>query len=693
MHEELERAFDNHAEMRVLHGLLRFSKPVGIYITRRLGYKSPYSVEQVARTAFRYQHTSTSKGKGPVQAVQNAPKKGKGKGKGKKVKPNKARTENRCFTCNEVGHWRQNCPKHHEAGMKLVPSFHSKLVRDNLSWWEPDKNILFLKEKNEIITKRKLNHKETTFKDLHRFERLEFIMLLYGADISEENFENLLNIYKQNIELDFNSTKALNSQYELNSRVGAVCMISHSISSLEDQSLIMSSEDGSDGSRLRMPRGLTLEQAKDWRRDRQIGELATRLDEVLRRLDRQGRPSKKRYESETETKSSSEESSPRFKPRRRKRDHSSSEEAPRPRRRDKRKDDDRKLRLDVPDFNGSMTDPEKYLEWVRRAETVFNFKGYDERKCCKIAECKLVGYASLWYDNLKKKRSKEGRSKIRTWEQLKRYMKKKFVPEDFIQDLFIKLQSFKQGTLSVEAYISEFEKLNMLCDLDEKSEQKMARFIAGLNEKIQEKVEIQPYWSFEELCKVALRIEKQEKNKKLSSYIKPTSKTYERPRFEKSTSNSPLKLDKVKTESKKEDIRKCFKCQGWGHISSNCPSKRVMTAQEVRALREAEEEELEEEINDEEEEDEHVSEVEPESAGQALVLRRSLHTKPMSMEETQREKIFLTRCKVNDRLCEMIIDTGSCTNVVATTLVEKLKHPTSLTRILISFIGLAIPVM
>ncbi|KAJ9565413.1 hypothetical protein OSB04_001379 [Centaurea solstitialis] len=61
-------------------------------------------------------HTSISKGKGPVQAVQSAPKKGKGKGKGKKVKPNKSSTENRCFTCNEVGHWRQNCPKHHEAG-------------------------------------------------------------------------------------------------------------------------------------------------------------------------------------------------------------------------------------------------------------------------------------------------------------------------------------------------------------------------------------------------------------------------------------------------------------------------------------------------------------------------------------------------------------------------------------------------
>ncbi|KAJ9540760.1 hypothetical protein OSB04_027266 [Centaurea solstitialis] len=109
---------------------------------------------------------STSKGKGPVQAIQSAPKKGKGKGKGKKVKPNKARIENRCFICNEIGHWRQNCPKRHEAGrnhsstqqlrkvavlhiqelevtpgMKSVFDSHSKSVRDNLSLWEHDKAL------------------------------------------------------------------------------------------------------------------------------------------------------------------------------------------------------------------------------------------------------------------------------------------------------------------------------------------------------------------------------------------------------------------------------------------------------------------------------------------------------------------------------------------------------------------------
>ncbi|KAJ9565865.1 hypothetical protein OSB04_001831 [Centaurea solstitialis] len=62
---------------------------------------------------------NTSKGKDQVQVSQSVPKavdNRKGKGKGKKVKVNKAKAENRCFTCHEVRHWRHNCPKRHETG-------------------------------------------------------------------------------------------------------------------------------------------------------------------------------------------------------------------------------------------------------------------------------------------------------------------------------------------------------------------------------------------------------------------------------------------------------------------------------------------------------------------------------------------------------------------------------------------------
>ncbi|KAJ9536567.1 LOW QUALITY PROTEIN: hypothetical protein OSB04_un000266 [Centaurea solstitialis] len=65
-------------------------------------------------------HENTSKGKSQPQANQSVTKvenNDERKGKGKKVKPNKARAENRCFRCHEVGHWRQNCPKRHKAGI------------------------------------------------------------------------------------------------------------------------------------------------------------------------------------------------------------------------------------------------------------------------------------------------------------------------------------------------------------------------------------------------------------------------------------------------------------------------------------------------------------------------------------------------------------------------------------------------
>ena len=44
--------------------------------------------------------------------------------------------------------------------------------------------------------------------------------------------------------------------------------------------------------------------------------------------------------------------------------------------------------------------------------------------------------------------------------------------------------------------------------------------------------------------------------------------------------------------------------------------------------------------------------------------------------EQQRENIFHTRCLVKDKLCSLIIDSGSCTNVASTILVEKLGLPT-----------------
>jgi hypothetical protein len=67
--------------------------------------------------------------------------------------------------------------------------------------------------------------------------------------------------------------------------------------------------------------------------------------------------------------------------------------------------------------------------------------------------------------------------------------------------------------------------------------------------------------------------------------------------------------------------------------------------------------------------------------GEKLVVRRALniHVK-VDDSEGYRQNIFHTRCHVNNKVCSLIIDGGSCTNISNTELVRKLnlyttKHP------------------
>lgn len=70
---------------------------------------------------------------------------------------------------------------------------------------------------------------------------------------------------------------------------------------------------------------------------------------------------------------------------------------------------------------------------------------------------------------------------------------------------------------------------------------------------------------------------------------------------------------------------------------------------------------------------EEGSDVESPLIGELMVLRRvmSLQIKEDDVL-VQRENIFHTRCQVREKICSMIIDGGSCTNVASTTMVEKL---------------------
>jgi len=85
------------------------------------------------------------------------------------------------------------------------------------------------------------------------------------------------------------------------------------------------------------------------------------------------------------------------------------------------------------------------------------------------------------------------------------------------------------------------------------------------------------------------------------------------------------------------------------------------------------EQEKEEEIEGENEEnlEEYLEEVEEEAnEGEMLALRRVLNGQKVVKDE-QRENIFHTRSTIQDKVCSLIIDGGSCANVVSLSMIEK----------------------
>ena len=123
----------------------------------------------------------------------------------------------------------------------------------------------------------------------------------------------------------------------------------------------------------------------------------------------------------------------------------------------------------------------------------------------------------------------------------------------------------------------------------------------------------------------------------------------------------------------------CFKCKGYGHLSKDCPTRKTMVLVGDLVYEQDSEPEEEEGVEgDEDEGDEgEITMIEDDDSHAFLVVRRSLGALCVEYVETlQRENLFHSKCRVMGLLCSMIIDSGSCANVISQTLVTQLKIPT-----------------
>ncbi|PIK33241.1 hypothetical protein BSL78_29947 [Apostichopus japonicus] len=306
-----------------------------------------------------------------------------------------------------------------------------------------------------------------------------------------------------------------------------------------------------------------------------------------------------------------------------------------------------------------------------------------------MAVAQLTDNALIWWDREVSDRRRKRMRPVDSWVDMKDLMRQRYVPPYFHRDLQRRFRTLKQGTRSVEEYYEEFERLRNRLELNDDEEALMAQFLDGLQERISCKVERQIYNDFKDLFHLSVQAEQHIKRK--SQDIRSKPKTPWAP------SNMPKTVDKGKsveiesrfkskppepTRDQREpgkssnpqrsrDIT-CFKCRGRGHISRECPNNRVMLITEAGEYESQDEEDYEPEGE--------YGDIEYPDVGEVLVTRRILSAMVDPSETIQRENIFHSRCTIKGKVCNLIIDGGSCTNVASAYMVDKLglertRHP------------------
>nr|XP_011465829.1 PREDICTED: uncharacterized protein LOC105351921 [Fragaria vesca subsp. vesca] len=340
-------------------------------------------------------------------------------------------------------------------------------------------------------------------------------------------------------------------------------------------------------------------------------------------------------------------------------------------------DKDFRMKVGIPFFNGMMN-VEEFLDWQIEVDRFMEHMNVAKDKQVKLVAARLKSTAAVWWDKLALTRLRQRKKPVKNWRRMKQLMTERFLSEDYEQILYRMYLDCFQGAKTVTEYTAEFVRLSERNDLGESEGQKVAQYISGLRPSIQEKIGLQTMWSVTEAVSLAIKAELMEKSPRVSfQFLRFTS-----PR---STEVGSSVGDKGKTVSQNTGgmttrassaVNKEGGVSGFGstsrpgHRSNECTAPpKVVKA--VQALVEACEEDETEEGGDDYEGAEFTVEDSPEKVN--IVLQRILLSP--KKEDGQRRNLCRSHCSINNKVCNLIVDNGSCKNFVAEKLVEYLKLP------------------
>jgi hypothetical protein len=372
-----------------------------------------------------------------------------------------------------------------------------------------------------------------------------------------------------------------------------------------------------------------------------------------------------------------------------------------------------KVKFSIPPFFGSY-DAETYLDWEMTVEQKFSSHLVPERHRVRQATREFKDFAIIWLNELV-----NAHNAPQTWTTLKEEMRARFVPPSYRRDLCKKLQRFDQGDLSIQEYYQELQKSMLRCGVVEDQEDQIVRFYGGLRREIQDIVDYKEYHSIQRLFQLAMLAEKElqgrQQQRRTNTFtprqtpasakaapsssiraatppstgaVRSTAPSASQGGQDSSKSQTPpgvaAKARMANTPTGRTFDIKCHRCQGFGHMQRDCPSKRtiIVTADGgyVSASDIEDEDITAANLSGSDDGAEEVLGTSATNNYRSLIVHRVLSATVGEDDNRQRHNLFNMFLIVKDCRVHTIIDRGSCNNLVNVEMVKKLglatrEHP------------------
>lgn len=350
----------------------------------------------------------------------------------------------------------------------------------------------------------------------------------------------------------------------------------------------------------------------------------------------------------------------------------------------------RQIRVEAPAFDGSL-DPKAFLEWVQDMDHFFTWYNMPEDRRVSFAKMKLTGNAKQYWLGIEARSIRAGRRPISLWAEMKEQLREKYVPLSYRDRLMEQMNTLRQGTMTVTEYMTKFDELVLRCDVTEDERYTISRFRSGLRPDIKHEMKLLPYDTLDGSYQMALEFEdyfkssnSRRSSSQVSRFTSPMSQpsrshtsapmpSSSRPAPSQSIAQSKGKAPSTASSSGSKsasNTTKCYKCHGNGHFAYECPTRNLY----IDSIEENDEGEPKENL--EKEFYETVgsgSEDDAECHDPDLYVMRRVLTTLQSEDDWRRTSIFHTHFRHGDKSIKLVIDNGSCINVVSTSAVERMK--------------------